>query len=142
MTLMDDQDTKKLWDHLETKYSNKDNKILINNIQMTFHGEKYNPPNDTITTFVNRLHGAQEKLASTNNKLTDDDLHAQLVAGLPDTGKWQSARQLALTQFKDFEAAATYLEGVELIKPPGSTEATANTANHQERGRGRGRGRS
>ena len=137
---MDKQDTKELWEHLKTKYSNKDNKILINNVRTAFHSEKYNPPNDTINAFVNRLRGAQEKLASTENKLSDNDLHAQLVAGLPDTGKWQSARQLALTQFTDFEAAATYLEGVELLNPPGSTEATANTA-YQERGRGRGRSR-
>lgn len=138
--LMDGQDVKKLWDHLETKYSNKTNKILISIIRTTFHSEKYNPPDDTINAFVNRLRSAQEKLAGTDNKLTDNDLHSQLVAGLPDTGKWQSARQLALTQFTEFEAAATYLEGVELSKPSGPNEATANAANHhQERGRGRGR---
>ena len=134
---MNTQDTMKLWEHLK-KYSNKDNKILINNVQIAFHSEKYNPPNDTINAFVNRLREAQEKLASTDDKLKDNDLHAQLVAGLPDTGKWQSARQLALTQFTDFEAAATYLEGVELTKPPGSTEAMANTA-YPDQGRGRGR---
>ncbi len=137
---MNTLNTKALWEHLETKYSNKDNKILINNVRTAFHSKKYNPLTDTINAFVNRLRGAQEKLACTeeNNRLKDNDLHAQLVAGLPDTGKWQSARQLALTQFTDFEAAATYLEGVELLNPPGSTEVTANTA-YQERGRGRGR---
>ncbi len=30
--LMDKQDTKALWEHLKAKYSNKDNKILINNV--------------------------------------------------------------------------------------------------------------
>src|SRR5437762_1745384 len=90
---MDKQDTKALWEHLKAKYSNKDNKILINNVRTDFHSEKYNPPNDTINAFMNRLREAEEKLASTDGKLSDNDLKAKLVDGLHVPGKWQAARQ-------------------------------------------------
>jgi len=125
------QDAPGLWNHLAATYSQATNKQFIIGVLRDFYNGKYNPPNDTIDAFATRLREAQKKLADTNNALTDDALHMQLVMGLPDTNKRQVAQQFALHQFTKFEKAVTYFETIERENLSESDNANVNAANHR-----------
>jgi hypothetical protein len=140
------QDAPGLPNHLAATHNQAIDEFFIMRVAQDLYNESYNPPNDTIDAFVNRLRRLQAMLAGTHHAISDELLRMQLAQGLPNTTTWRTAQQFVIHQYTSFEKAARYLELIESWNFSESDNATANNANHDrgsQRGRGsrRGRGR-
>jgi hypothetical protein len=84
-------DPNRIWTHLQS-YDRSNDPIYVNTIRAEFNSFTLDPSKTRILDGVLKLQRLKNLLATTNRSITDTDIKDRILASLPDSDYWRTAR--------------------------------------------------
>ena len=96
---------------------------------------------ETLRAYTMRLERYKIELQDTDNAITDRMMVKKLLHSLPETSRWDQAKNYCIKENLDYSSAFTHLLSFETTEPTTTTVEKVALASSSFRGRGNGRGR-
>ncbi|RAL59973.1 hypothetical protein DID88_000599 [Monilinia fructigena] len=125
-------DVAKAWKHLHS-YDDTSNSRHISNIRRLFLRDTFDPQIETLQQFLDRLRYYQLQTSTSDQRITDVEVHHRFINSLPDTPIWQTQRDFVTALMMDTKTALYTLQQIEKVPQrianPANTTGSANVAN-------------